>query len=452
MGKSWKLGLLLPFLILSLCFPLPAVAQGGIRVTRNEHAYTFRDRIAFRLEAEAEAEISAVTLFVRVSGEAGRQRDEPEFEPGKTVSVEVAWEEMEEEAYRPPGVEIAYWWVLEDAAGNRHETDPVAFVYMDDQHPWQVLENEALALYWYSGDQGFGRALFERADQAMDQISTELGVQLEDTIRIFIYGSYADLRASLGEGSHEWVGGISFTDYGIIAVGAAPDNVAYGLRVIPHELSHAAIAQMMAPPFGKLPHWMDEGLAMHYEGALTGGEQAALEAAIQNDALLSIRSLASNFPEDSDLAVLSYAESSSVVEYLFEVYGSETVARLLEVFAVGAHQDDGFMKVLGIDVDGLEDEWRAHIGAPPRQGETRATPVLPTATPVPRPTRAATDTTAPPTATPQAVAAATETPAPATPATTVPQAEPAGGPWCPSPLAVAALLGLVWLVRPQVRG
>jgi len=413
MTRTKRLILASLILVLSLTFSSPAGAQEGIQVTLNAYEYAFRDHVTFRLEAHSETEIVELTLFARISGESGRQRDEPDFMPGKSVSAEVVWDEMAEDAYRPPGVAIGYWWKIEDAAGNELETDPVTFVYMDDGHPWQVLENKAVALYWYKGGEGLGSALFERAAEAIDQISAELGVEVENRVKIFIYGSYDDLRASLGEGAHQWVGGTSFADYAVIAAGVAPDNLSYGLRVVPHELTHAVIAQMMSPPFGQLPHWMDEGLAMHYEGPVTREEQALLQQAIENNSLLSIRSLASNFPEDYDLAVLSYAESSSVIEYIFEVYGNKTMSQLLKVFAVGAHQDDGFIEVLGFDVDGLEDRWREYIGAPQREGVTRATPVPSstrmTATPAPIETRQAAATTLLPE--PTATLVATGTPA-----------------------------------------
>lgn len=447
MTKVWRLGLTFLLLALSAAFSPPVGAQDSIQVTSNEYEYTFRDYITFHLAANSEAEITEITLFARISGESGRQRDEPDFDPGQSVSVKVTWDKMAEDTYRPPGVEIEYWWKIEDAAGNELKTEPVTFVYMDDGHSWQVLENEAIALYWYEGDDSLGNTLFERAVQAIDQISDELGVEVEDKIKIFIYGTYDDLRASLGEGAHQWVGGTSFTDYAVIAAGVAPNNLSYGLRVVPHELTHAVIAQMMEPPFGQLPHWMDEGLAMHYEGPMTGDERAMLQKAIKNDSLLSIRSLASTFPEDYDLAILSYAESNSVIEYIFEVYGNETMAQLLEVFAVGAHQDDGFMDVLGFDVDGLEDEWREYIGAPPREGVTHATPV-------PLPTR--TFTPSPPTATPQPVVIATATPAPSptatlqtmVTATATPRPEPTKGLCGLSLLPGVALLGLFLLFHP----
>jgi len=443
MTKAWRLGLIGSLVLLSLMLASPCGAQGGIQVVRNAYDYAFRDHITFNLEASSDTDITEVILAARISGESGRQRDESEFEPGQSVSVEVTWDEMAEDTYRPPGVTVKYWWEIQDAAGNQVKTEPVTFVYMDDRHPWQVLDNEAVALYWYKGDDSLGSALFERAVQALDQISAELGVQVENQVKVFVYGTYDDLRVALGEGSHEWVGGTSFTDYAVIALGVAPDNLDYGLRVVPHELTHAVLAQMMEPPFGKLPHWMEEGLAMHYEGSMTDDESVALQEAVENNSLLSIRSLASNFPQDYDQAILSYAESNSVIEFIFEVYGNKVMAQLLEVFAVGAHQDDGFREVLGFDVDGLEDEWRAYIGAPSREGVTRATLV-----PMETPETTALTPLPQLTGTPQAAATRRE---PEDNPPTSKSKSPTGL-WCLSPLLGAALLGLFLLFRPRASG
>jgi len=114
-------------------------------------------------------------------------------------------------------------------------------------------------------------------------------------------------------------------------------------------------------------------------------ERAALAEAIEDDNLISLRVLNSPFPDQRDRAILSYAESSSLVTFVIQEYGSAKLGELISVFAKGAHYDDAMMQVFGVDMDGMEDRWRAHIGAQPRTGTTRATPI-PSATFTPEPT------------------------------------------------------------------
>jgi hypothetical protein len=233
----------------------------------------------------------------------------------------------------------------------------------------------------------------------------------------------------LVDASAEWTGAVNFSGYGVIAIGLGSSD--WMDRVIPHELTHAMLDQVTKPPFGDIPRWMHEGLAMRSEGGPTAEERAALADAIARDELVSLRALNSAFADARDQAVLSYAESYSLIEFIIDEYGTDKLEQLIGVFAEGAHYDDAMLEVFGVDMDGMEDLWRAYIGAAPRSGETRATPVpevtaAATATPVPAmptPTQplptataiaaAPTPTETAPTATPMSAAGITPTPTPA---------------------------------------
>jgi hypothetical protein len=132
--------------------------------------------------------------------------------------------------------------------------------------------------------------------------------------------------------------------------------------------------------------------------------------------LISLRVLNSAFADARDQAILSYAESNSLIGFIIDEYGADKLAELIAIFAEGAHYDDAMLEVFGVDMDGMEDLWRAHIGAQPRTGETRATPV-----PSPTAAQVAENT---PTAirTPEATATGTAIVAVSTPtATPIPQ-------------------------------
>ena len=85
-----------------------------------------------------------------------------------------------------------------------------------------------------------------------------------------------------------------------------------------------------------------------------------------------------------DLAILSYAESYSIIEFILDRYGPGGLSALVDVFAEGETAEEGVRRALGVSLEELEAEWRATLPAPeatPRPGETPA----PGATP--RPTR-----------------------------------------------------------------
>jgi hypothetical protein len=226
--------------------------------------------------------------------------------------------------------------------------------------------------------------------------------------------------------------------------------------VIPHELTHAMLDQTTKPPFGDIPRWLHEGLAVHSEGGISIEEQVALAEAIQADELISLRVLNSPFPDQRDRAILSYAESNSLVEFIIEEYGSDKLGELIAVFAEGAHYDDAMLEVFGVDMDGMEDLWRAHIGAQPRSGATRATvapgatPTLqPTPSPAPTQTPTPAPTSSPVTAAPQPTAtalAAVPTATAAQPAQAAPAVTATPAPASRAPcLGAVPVLGMVAL-------
>ena len=97
---------------------------------------------------------------------------------------------------------------------------------------------------------------------------------------------------------------------------------------------------------------------MFSEGDLEPSYRRTLNQAIAEDQLITVRSLSSSFPSDSELAHLSYAQSYSLVEFILDEYGSESMAQLLRVFAEGAYYDDALQDVLGLSSEGLDAAWR----------------------------------------------------------------------------------------------
>lgn len=383
-----KLVPLVVTVFLLFAFSLPAMAQQGISVLDEAREVKYRDKIAFTVSAAASAEIEEATLFYRVVGQPVTNSGKAEFQPGNRI--EATWEWNLKRDYMPPGTDVEYWWSLKDASGARLKTDKQTFTYMDDRYEWQELSTDEISLYWYNGDKDFGQELFQRAVETLDLLSRDAGIKVKSRAKVFIYGSHDDLMGAIAQGSNEWTGGQAFTEFGIVVIGVSPDNLDWGKRATVHELTHLVVHQATENPYGDLPRWLDEGLAMKSEGDLELPFLLALEEAIRQDKLISVQSISSNFPADPDMATLAYAESYSLVDFIQKEMGNEKMTRLINIFSEGAGYDDALKEALGVDTNGLEDAWRAQIGAEPRPGAKATAPAnKPTsekATPVARPT------------------------------------------------------------------
>jgi hypothetical protein len=159
----------------------------------------------------------------------------------------------------------------------------------------------------------------------------------------------------------EWTGGVTFTRFGTISIGISPSQLAWGSRAMAHELTHLVTNQVTFNAYGDTPVWLDEGLAMNFEGPIEVPFANALAKAIAEQRLFSVRTLASPFSAFADEAILGYAESHSIVAFLIKEYGQAKMLDLLNAFRQGASYDGALMKVYGFDMDGLNALWRQRI-------------------------------------------------------------------------------------------
>ncbi len=365
-------------LIVILAFGSSASAADPITITSNKFVNNFRQNLIFELQAQSGVGvINQIALFIQLNGVPSSARQIPEFTPDKQVKATYEWRLTT--SYLPPGVTGEFWWTVEDDAGNKLTTPKQTFRVEDASKAWKKLSNEQLALYWYSGDDKFGQALFDRGVEAMRFLQQDTGVTVDTQIQIFIYGNRTDFRNALSVGAQEWTGGQAFPDYGIILIHVAPSDLDWGKGATVHELTHQVIHQKIRSPLGDLsmPRWMDEGLAMYYEtypGTLDAQFNTPLKRAIQNDTVVALRTLSGNFPADSAAANLAYAQSYAVVDFIYRKYGKDKMAQMLQEFKKGGNYDDILKKVIGVDTDGLDNAWRQDVGLKPRAVVTRSLP------------------------------------------------------------------------------
>lgn len=346
-------------IVLTLLGAGAANADGAITIVRSEASYTFQKQALFTLEARSSADIVRATLRFRLASQPSTNINEKTVEPAPTVTVEHTWSLAD--ADLPSGTIITYWWTVEDKAGNAAESERRTLLYEDTRFTWKRLASADVTLSWYRGDDALGRSLLDAAVTAYQRLASEFSVERKPAY-IYIFGSYDDLRSSIGESAQEWTGGRAYPELNVVLIGVPPTQVSFGKRAVPHEFSHLIIHRVTDNPFGSLPRWLDEGLAMWAEGELEVEYRNALAQAVRTNRLLSLRGLASNFPADSRQATLAYAQSYSVVVFIQDAFGREKIGELLAAFKEGSTDDAALQSVLGVDVEELDRRWRAGQG------------------------------------------------------------------------------------------
>ncbi len=349
-------------LLLVLLSPSLVQAQGGLVVLDSSAEADFPSGLNFSLSAESGVNITDIRLCYsvdRISYAQVTSEAYIEFVPATTVDV--SWTlEMVKIGGLPPGSSLEYWWLVEDASGEKVETASAQVQFDDTRYSWDSLTEGRVIIYWYEGSESFVQELMAAAQQALARLAEDTGAELEKPAKIYIYADVQDLQGAMIY-PEEWTGGAAFTRHGTIVIGIAPMNLYWGKRAIAHELAHLVIHQMTLNPYSGLPTWLDEGLAVYAEGVAAPGYTSYLEQAIAEDNLISVRSLSSPFSAYAEEAILAYAQSYSLVEFLISSYGQGKMLELLNTFSQGSNYDAALETTYGFDMDGLDTLWREHV-------------------------------------------------------------------------------------------
>lgn len=347
--------------------PAPAAParapQAAFRVEALSAKPDFPTKITFGLTVESDtADIVAAKLFYRPVQSEVANLSVAEVRPARRLTLSHAVDMRAR--YLPPGLDIQYYWSLTDAAGNQFDTPPQTFLYQDDRFTWRTLTGGQITVFYYSGNDDFGRDLLDTALRATERLSKRFGVTGSQPIHIVVYGNNRDFSTSLPPNSAEWIGGQAHPDLGLIVTGIQPGGGAAAeiRRVLPHEVSHLLLYQATENPYGAPPHWLDEGLAVYNQETPDSSLKPLFDRALREGTLIPTRALNSNFPLDPNQARLSYAESLSLVEYLVGKYGDAKLGELLLSFKAELSYDEALKQTFGLTTDELDRDWKASLG------------------------------------------------------------------------------------------
>lgn len=167
-------------------------------------------------------------------------------------------------------------------------------------------------------------ALAERAVALLESAYQRIGAALytypAEVITVVLYTreQFRDITQS-----PEWSGGV-FDGRIRVPVQGALQNMREFERILAHEFTHALVRSVA--PRG-VPTWLNEGLAVLFEGGDLTRKQAQLRQAA---ALLPLKQLEGSFRGlDSKNASLAYAQSAVAASALLEQAGASAVMNLL---------------------------------------------------------------------------------------------------------------------------
>jgi len=416
MPVSMRRLLVLLALGMALLAPPAALAESHELTGASQSArIDFGEEIVFSLEAPWSGPApSSVTVFYGLPDGALRTfAYADDFTAGPSLSASYSWDIRDTLV---PGAETEYSWRVITAEGDRLTSPPSMLVYEDPDLPWSRVSDENVEIVWHAGGPEFGEQVLAYSQAALARLEETFQVSLDHRTRIVIYEDGNRMREALGGGTSQWVGGQAIGPFNVIVFAATPFTPDLEL-LLAHELTHIVIDQVSDNPFSSPPSWIHEGLATINEsaGALRFDYPGIVEDALEQDALLSLRGLTGSFPASSSGAILAYAESNSLLLYVIDTYGADSIGRLLRAYRQGVTDDEAVNIAIGIGLTRLESDWLAFL-----RGEEPGVKEKPE--PAPAATSANTSTAVPAQAPTPVVVAETESSPGPTPTEAVPVA------------------------------
>lgn len=130
-------------------------------------------------------------------------------------------------------------------------------------------------------------------------------------------------------------------------------------RVLRHELTHSFIQQMT---HGRVPQWLNEGIAELEEPASTSATGSRLEALYASGRQIPLNQLERSFTAYStEEAAVVYAEALAAAECIRVNYGMSDLARILQRLGEGQAIESAMRNTIHVGYGGLESEIAAYL-------------------------------------------------------------------------------------------
>lgn len=345
-------------LAISLGFSNQARGQARVEVAILQVEAIFGEQINIEAEATSETPIKNVEVFLQQETENPNSVGEVTFNPPNQILYTLDLRANPIDVFS----QISYWFQIELENGDLITSEHFYFDYTDNRFEWQSLSTGEFEIFWYEGDDDFGRQVINTAYDGLAGIGEYLHVPQSEKIRFYIYASTVEMQDTLAINNQvlNQIAGHANSDLGVITVSIppGPSQTLEIKRQIPHELSHVLLYQRLGEGYANLPKWLNEGLASRAELFPNPNYAILLSKAYEREALLPMTLLCEYFPTDAANFHLAYAEAESFTRFLQGKYGNEKMEALLTAYGNGLDCNNGVELVYNTSLIELEQEWR----------------------------------------------------------------------------------------------
>jgi len=358
----------LPFLIFSTFELAPLVhahtltqqPHDEVLVSSYAHDINFPEEILFSIEGSSKVQLLEIKLVLQI-GNSGvityryvkvdQDIETNGFEGTTTLATNGR-------SYIPSGVSIKYYFEVTDAQENNYYTHPTNFTYLDPRYSWKSMNIDPITVHWHGFSEDEVYETIQRTRGQVSRIRDIVGVDEVQPIKGIIINTPGEAlktfppvsEAATRDGLY---GGFAFKDYDLFMVGGLNANSMI------HETVHLIVGQSIDSPFSKIPAWLNEGLAMHFESQTPIRAHEITERIRKGDlpSLSTMKSVPGR-PED---VRLFYAQSNAIVEHMMDKFGEHKMPELLSELKSGSDIESSLKKVYGLTSVELQEDWEENL-------------------------------------------------------------------------------------------
>lgn len=362
--------LLIPLLTLTALFGsvVPAVADNEpatLRVDDSSAQVTFgadRREIRFQLHAHSERPddpIVAVQLLYQVDDSTIQNVVTPTFRPGAAVTALYVWQVN---GGLTPGVTVRFQWELDTVAGRQLISPMQPVIYSDTRFNWREAKGSEISVYWNTADAQIGASILDEAQKTLDRLRADYNMVPSKPLRVYAYTRQQDYVSALSNGTDSLQAAMAFGTDRVFVLASDTQLSSLSKQGLRGEIASAVFRQLSSGPYGTPPQWLAEGFSLMLGGRdLSANDYTALGQMAGSNKLIPLQALSGNFPNNDQDRSLGYAESLSVVQYLYDTYGAQKMNAVYSAFKDGNTVDDALKKGLGQTLAQVESKWKAAL-------------------------------------------------------------------------------------------
>ena len=237
------------------------------------------------------------------------------------------------------------------------------FIFSVRAEEWSSIESVHFVVL-YTGSKDAAQDVQKIAEDFYPEVTRDLGYSTGRKITIWFYQSQKEFSRATNAPIQDWAVGYAYPLSARIVIRDPPDleNKRMNLtRLVKHEITHVIFGLYIGQNIKYVPRWFNEGLAMYEADEWTYGLHWIMLTGSLTDSLIPLYQLAEDFPLQKSRAHMAYAQSCSIVTFMIDEYGIESLRECIRLIAEGRGIDEAMASATGIDTFGLERRWSKYL-------------------------------------------------------------------------------------------